>query len=151
MTRTKTDQPQLAMVDHNHGRALPYTAPKKGVVGEAEWLPSRMIRDIDNMGYQDVTIQIKSDQESPIIAVQEYIRMHRRQPIIPINSPVGQSECNGRAQNTIRRAKERTRTPMAQLEDGIGEKVPKGAGIIRWMVRWAGEVVSKYALGYDEI
>ena len=68
---------------------------------------------------------------------------------IPINSPVGESECNGRAENVVRRAKEKTRILMAQLEYGIGGKIPKGANIIPWMVRWAGELITKYAPGYD--
>ena len=66
-----------------------------------------MIRDIDNMGYNDVTIQIKSDQEPAIVAVQEYVRMHRSSPPIPFNSPVGESECNGRVENAIRRVKKK--------------------------------------------
>lgn len=145
----KKDQPRMVMVDHNHGLVFSYSIPKKGAIGEAEWVPSRMIRDIDNMGYKDVTIQIKSDQEPAIVAVQEYIRLHRNSQTIPINSPVGESECNGRAENAIRRVKEKVRTLMAQLEDGIGEKIQKGANIIPWMVRWAGELISKYALGFD--
>ena len=45
--------------------------------------------------------------------------------------------------------KEKTRTLMAQLEDGIGEKIPKGAAIIAWMVRWSAEFISKYSVGED--
>ena len=47
----KKDQPQMVMVDHNHGRPFAYTVPKKGVLGLAEWVPIRMTRDIDNLGY----------------------------------------------------------------------------------------------------
>ena len=127
----KRDQLQLVMIDHNHGRVSSYSVPQKGIVGEVGWVP----RDLDNMGYKDVTIQIKSDQEPAIVAIQAYIRLNRISPSIPINSPVGESECNGRVENAIRRVKEKVRTLMAQLEDGIGEKVPKGAHIIPWMVR----------------
>ena len=38
---------------------------------------------------------------------------------------------------------------MAQLEDGIGQKIPKGSNIISWMVRWSAESISKYGRGYD--
>ena len=80
------------------------------------------------------------------MAVQEYIRLYRSSPSIPISSPVGESECIGRAENAIRRVKEKVGTFMAHLGDGIGEKIQKGAHIIPWMVRWAGEIISKYAL-----
>ena len=114
------EQPQMVLVDHKHGRVFSHPVPSKGVAGEAEWVPNRIIKDIDNMGYGEVTIQIKSDQEPSIVAVQEHIRLNRKASTIPTNSPVGESECNGRAENAIRRVKEKTRTLMAQLEDGIG-------------------------------
>ena len=143
------DQVHMAMVDHNHGRVFAYTVPRKGVTGEAEWISSRIIRDIDNMGYKNVCVQVKSDQEPAIVAVQEYIRFNRDSPTIPINSPVGESECNGRVENAIRRIKEKTRTLIAQIEDGMKDKIPKGSNIIPWLVRWSGELLSKYALVYD--
>ena len=106
------DQPQVVMVDHTYGRLFEYIVPKKGILGQAEWVPSRMVRDIDNLGYRDVAIQIKSDQEMAIVAVQEHIRLHRTGPTILTNNPVGESECNGRVRNAIRRFKEKTRTLM---------------------------------------
>ena len=92
---------------------------------------------------------MQSDQGPSIVAVQEHIRPHRGAPSIPITSPVGGSECNGRAENAIRRVKEKTRTHVAQFEDGIGEEIQKGSNIIPWLVRWAGELISKYAPGFD--
>ena len=35
------------------------------------------------------------------------------------------------------------------MEDGIGQKIPKGSNIISWMVRWAVEFISNYSVGYD--
>ena len=143
------DHPQMVMVDHNNGRVFAYTVPKKGLIGEAEWVPSRMSRDIDNMGHKDVIVQIKVDQERVIVAVQEYIRLNRTSPTIPTNSPVGESECNGRAEDATRRVKEKARILIAQMEDGIQEKIEKGSNIIPWIVRWAGELISKYTPGFD--
>ena len=119
------DQTNMVMVDHMHGRAFAYGVIRKGVIGEAEWIPSRIIRDLDNMGYKNVCVQIKSDLEQAIVAVQEYIRPNSASPTIHINRPVGGSECNGRVENAIRRVKEKTRTLIAQVEDGIKERMPK--------------------------
>ena len=54
----RKDQPNLVLVDHRHGRVFSYGVPRKGVTGEAEWVPNRIIKDINNMGYKDVRIQI---------------------------------------------------------------------------------------------
>ena len=43
------DQPQTVLVDHNHGRAFAYSTPRKGVTGEAAWVPKRMTKDMANM------------------------------------------------------------------------------------------------------
>ena len=131
--------------DEGQVPTLTYSVPHTGVLGEAEWVPNQKLKDINNMGYKDVAIQIKSDQEPSIVTVQEYMRFRRDSPIVPTNSPVGESECNGRAENAIRRVKEKTRTLMAQIEEGIKEKLPNAAAIIPWMVRWSGELISKYA------
>ena len=143
------DQTHMSMIDYSHGRVFAYIVPRKGAIGEVEWVPSRMFRDIDSMGYEDVCVQIKSDQEPAIVAVQEYIRLNRNSQMIPIHRPVGGSECNGRVENAIRRIKEKTRPLIAQVEEGISEKIPKWANLTTWLVRWPGEFISKYAPGYD--
>ena len=132
------DRIHMVMIDHNHGRVFAYAVPREGVTGEAEWVPSRMTRDLDNMGYKATKVSIKSDQEPAMVALQEAIRKERQAHTISTNSPVGESECNGRAENAIRIVNDKTGILMAQLEDGIGEKVPQGFDIIPWMVRWAG-------------
>lgn len=120
------DQPQMVMFDHNHGRVFSYSVPRKGLLGEVEWVPRRMIRALDNMGYnKNVSVQIKPDQEVAIVAVQEYMRLNSRSPTILTNSPVGEPECNGRVENAIRRVTEKARTLIAQLKEGIGEKIQK--------------------------
>ena len=49
------DQVHMAMVDNNHGRVFAYTVPRKGVIGDAVWISSRIIRDIDNMHKSSLT------------------------------------------------------------------------------------------------
>ena len=108
-----------------------------------------MIRDINNMGYKDVKVQITSDQEFAIVAVQEYIRLNRSSPTILTNRPVGESECNGRAEGAMRRVKEKAKTLIAQFEEGVNEKLKKGSDVLPWLVRWSGELLSQCAPGYD--
>ena len=78
------------------------------------------------------------------MAVQKAIT-ELRPNVIFTNSPVGEPECNGRAENIIRRVQEKFRALRHHVEQGIGEKIPDDAPIMSWVVRWAAEVISKYA------
>ena len=69
--------------------------------------------------------------------------------IFPINSPVGESECNGRIENGIRRAQEKIRALRHQFESNIKCRVPDEAPVMVWLVRWVAELLSKYAVGSD--
>ena len=44
---------------------------------------------------------------------------------MPANSPVGESECNGRAANVIRRVQDRVRTLKCHIEDKTGMQFGK--------------------------
>ena len=138
----------MVMVDHKHGRCWAYRVPNKGALEESHWLPERMVQDLDNNGMRHEQIQMKVDQEPAIVAVQKAI-MELRPNVILSNSPVGESECNGRVENTIRRIQEKFRALRHQVEQGIGEKIPDDSPVMSWLVRWAAEVISKYAPGDD--
>ena len=68
---------------------------------------------------------------------------------MPINSPLEESECNGRVENTIRRIQEKTRALRHAVEQGIKEKLQDDAPIMVWLVRWSAESISKYSVGDD--
>ena len=63
--------------------------------------------------------------------------------------PWGESECNGRVENAIRRVQEKIRTLRHQLEHNIKTRVPDDSPIMAWLIRWAAELLSKYAVGDD--
>ena len=69
--------------------------------------------------------------------------------MIPINSPVGESACNGRVENSVRRVQEKMRALRHQLEHCIGEALPDQLPIMAWMARWAAKLISKYFPGDD--
>ena len=98
--------PHLIMVEHKKGRVWPYRVFFKGVNAEAAWLPKRMVQDWDNSGSKSATIQLKSDQEPSIVQLQTAIQQQKDTPVIPVNSPVGESESNGRVENAVRRVQE---------------------------------------------
>merc|ERR1712214_107839 len=113
------------------------------------WIQRRIVRDIDNSGHKHVKLKIKSDQEASIVALQHEIQRLRDSRTIPINSPVGESESNGRVENAIRRVQDKTRTLRAQIEGETGLEIGKMEGLMSWLIRWAAELVTKYSVGKD--
>lgn len=93
---------------------------------------------------------IKSDQEHAIVALQHEVRRHRIGRTIPVNSPVGKSESNGRVEDAIRRVQDKVRTMKCQVKIEVGISLDKLDDLMSWMVRWAGELITKYSLGKDK-
>ena len=135
----------MVMVEHKFGRGWAYRVPNKGIHSEASWLPKRLLQDLDNTGLQDVRMIVKADQELAIVDVQIAMQELRPNRIVPINSPVGESESNGRAENFIRRTQEKVRTLRHHVEQKIGMKLPDQSPVMAWLVRWAAELLSKYS------
>ena len=94
----RANPPHMVMTEHRFGRGWAYRVPNKGIHNEASWLPKKLLQDLDNTGLQDVRIIVKTDQEPAIVDVQTAMQELRRNKIVPINSPVGESESNGRAE-----------------------------------------------------
>ena len=102
-----SNPPHLVVIEHRHGRVWAHRLPQNGVLGKVEWVPRRVIRDLANSGMQSITIQVKFDQEAAMLNVQIVMQGLHPDRIIPLNSPVGESECNGRIENAIRRVQEK--------------------------------------------
>ena len=92
---------------------------------------------------------MKTDQEFAIVSLQRAVQAIRPKEVILVNSPVGESESNGRVENAIRRVQEKARVLRHQLKDGIKQKVADSSPIMVWLVRWAAELLSKYSCGDD--
>ena len=141
--------PHMVMIEHRFGRGWAYRVPNKGIHNEASWLPKKLVQDLDNTGLQDARIIVKADQEPAIVDVQTAMQELRPNQIVPINSPVGESESNGRAENFIRRTQEKIRTLRHHLESKAGIKLPDQSPVMAWLVRWSAELLSKYSRGDD--
>ena len=147
----KWNPPYLVVVEHRQGRVWAYQTPNKGPNDESNWLPATLIQDWNDTGFKDVRIQLKIDQEPSIINLQSAVQALRPREVIPVNSPVGESEGNGRVENAIRRVQEKARVLRHQLEEGIKQGVEDSSPIMAWLVRWAAELFSKYSRGDDGV
>ena len=92
----KWHQPYLVVVEHRHGRAWAYQIPSKGPNDEASWLLANVPLDWCNCGFKDVRVQLKTDQEPGTISLQSAAQNMRPKDAIPVISPMGESESNGR-------------------------------------------------------
>ena len=120
---SRWNPPYLVVVEHRYGRAWAYQTPNKGPNDEANCVPEKLIQDWDNCGSKDVRLQLKADQEPSMIRLQEAIQSLRLAAVIPVNSPVGESESNGRVEDAIRRVQEKIRALRHQLETNIKMKI----------------------------
>ena len=140
--------PYLIVVEHKFGRCWAYQVPNKGINDGAYWVPRRVLQDFENSGLGDTRIVHKTDQEPSIVCIQPVIQ--ELKPIVVfVNSPAGESACNGRVENIIRRVHEKSRTLRSHVESKIGQPIPDQTPIMIWMARWAAELISKYAPGDD--
>lgn len=124
----------LVMVNHEDGGIFTHAVTGKGILGERLWIAKRIAKDIDNCGTKEARVQVKSDQEPAIVALQEEIRETRRGKTYCVNSPVAESECNGRAENAILRTEVKIRTLRAALECKFKEKVNMQSDFATWLI-----------------
>ena len=141
--------PHLVVTEHRQGRIWAYRVPNKGVMGDVGWLPGKVIQDISNNGMKDLIWHVKAHQEPSIVALQTALQTLCDNRVIPTNSPVGESACNGRAENAVRRVQEKVRTLKHQMENCMKSKLPGDSPVMAWLVRWAAELLSKHAVGED--
>ena len=141
----QANPPYLVVIEHKHGRIWTYQVHNKGVMGGAHWLPKRFDSNWDNNGMKNADIQLKSDQEPSIVNIQPAVQEVRERAVIFINSPVGESECNGRVENAIGWVQEKVRVLKHQIESNTKQKLHSDPPIMPWLVRWAAEFISKYA------
>ena len=128
--------PYLVVIEHTYGRCWAHQKPNKGVNGEAHWVPKRILQDLENIGLGQARILLKSDQEPAIVCVQKAVQ-ELKPDMVPINSPVGESACNGRVENAVRRIQEKMRTLRSRMETGMRHALPDNSNIMAWMARWA--------------
>ena len=145
----KWNPPYLVVVEHRFGRVWAYQTPNKGPHDQASWVLEKLIQDLDNCGFKEVRIQLKTDQGPAMISFQGAIQSLRPKEVIPVNSPVGESESNGRVENAIRRVQEKTTVLRHQLETNIKMKIFDSTPVMSWLVRWSAELLSKYTRGDD--
>ena len=100
-------------------------------------------------GGGDKKLILKSDSESPIVAVREALAKKYGGIISPEQPPKGEHASNGvveEAGNTIR---DIAKVFKLQLETDIGRPLHMNEQIMHWLIRWAAMALSRFQVGKD--
>lgn len=140
----------LVLANHEDGSRSSHGTTVKGIQGYKYQLAKRIANDIHNCWSKDANTQVESDQEPPITALQEEVREIRKGKTICTNSAVGESECNGRAENAARQAQIKARTSRAAIEPNTKQELYMTRLFATRFIRRAGEVITKHSCGKDD-
>ena len=106
-----------------------------------------VVENLAKLGHQKVVL--RSDQEPAILDLINGVIETRQDPTIPQNSPVGESQSNGLVERAVRSANDQIRILRLALQKRVGCQVPPNHPLMTWIVRHAGELMSKYPIHRD--
>ena len=89
---------------------------------------------------------LRSDNEPALVGLAEKIKMLAKETteIVIETSPVTDKDANGAAERAVQAAEQQIRTMKVCLEDRVKCKIPIDHPIVTWMVRHAGDLITKY-------
>ena len=111
---------------------------------EDSWIAGKIKDDIEEFGYGGAPVCIKSDQEPAIVDVQRAV-IAKRGNTIPVNSPVGDSQSNGRVENAIKKVRNMVKTIPSSLESRWGVRVARDHRVYPWVFEWAADLMTRCA------
>ena len=68
---------------------------------------------------------------------------------VPENSPVGESQANGRAEQAVQQIENQLRTMKAAFEDRFDMRLPSGSIIMKWLVEHVAGTINRTLLDTD--
>ena len=136
----------LGAKDSLTGATASIWVPKKG--GSIDWIVKHLCNMID-YEWGKTKIIFKSDGEEGILDVKRLVSKVRTHPTVFEKSMTGDHQGNGLAENMIREIEGMIRTWRNHLEQKYGMKIEATNPIFPWMVRYAGEVITRFKKGPD--
>ena len=80
------------------------------------WIAGKIRDDIEEFGYGGALVRIKSDQEPATDVQRTVIAKRGNAPTVPVISPVGDSQSNGRVENAIKKVRNMVKTFLSSVE-----------------------------------
>ena len=148
-TDEKKSQTVLVMKDYVHQSVWAYPVGKKGDQDEA-WVARQLTEDLKTLGLHEFNIIMKSDGEASIKDVKNAVSGRRAHDfhgrIAMEESPVGDSNANGKIERAIQELTGVVRTMKIALEENIRESIPIDHPAVPWMIRHASEAITRYQI-----
>ena len=136
----------LVVRDAQSGAKLAYDCEAKGP-GD-DWVVKQLARDLEVWGRTDIFLQ--SDGEPATIALQQALAKARPGcQTLMRNSPPYNPQSNGGAEQAARDVVDVARRLVLALEARIRAKLKLTLPIIRWLIRHAAFVITRYQVGHD--
>ena len=111
------------------------------------WIATRIAADIGELDCGSSRVVLKADQEVAITDVQRQVVAVRSGETVPMNSPVGESQSNGRVENAVQRVQGLNRTFQDALETWLNTRIRSGNTIFPWIVEWSAGLITRYVKG----
>ena len=81
-----------------------------------------------------------------MIKLKQAIAVRRNAETPLIESPVRESQANGRIERAIRKWQAQVRTMRHHLESRLWTKIDNGSAIVEWLIVWTAAILSKYVV-----
>lgn len=134
MSRSDEDderlRPILVMKDERTQMVAATFVDSKGATPYAVKFAAAFLK---NLGYRKVVM--KSDGEHSIVALKEAAAREAAIESVPEESPVGDHQANGLAENAIREVKRQIRVLRSALEESIGRVLSDEDPVLAWLPR----------------
>ena len=91
-------------------------------------------------------VTIKSDQEPALIKLKQAIAVRRKAETPLLESPLRESQANGRIERAIRKRQAQFRTMRHHLESSLVTQMDNGSAIVDWLIVWTADILSKYVV-----
>ena len=84
------------------------------------WMIVLVTAIIKELGYACITVSMKCDGASELLAICREVTLLRESPTVPIDVPIKVSQSNGAIERTVRSWQGQFRAMKSQLEDEAG-------------------------------
>ena len=141
----KTTIPIQVMLDTRTQMIFGHVVPRKGMM-DAHGC-NEMCNDLEKLGYSEIIL--KCDEEPALINIQNTVAARRQRKTVCENSPVGDSQSNGKAERAVQTLSGQVRVLKKGLEDRCKMTFSSEHPIEPWLVEHAADVLSRFHVGRD--
>ena len=94
-------------------------------------------------------IILKSDNENAIKALTNAVGNLLGGRVVPEHPPKGESQSNGKVEETCKTVRGFMKVLKSQLEENTGVELDGRDNIVQWMIRWSAMLPSRFMVGKD--